>query len=72
MPEVRIKQNKHTKKYLVIYLKGNWTAFLKLGGLKISNCNYLNDLRVKYIFKTGETCLSMFVPSRWLRPRVKW
>lgn len=34
MPEVRMKQYKRTKKYLVIYLKGNSTAFLKLGDVK--------------------------------------
>lgn len=45
-----------------IFLKGNWTAFLKLGGLKISNLlfewlrvNYVKDCQKLSVFSKEKT-----------------
>lgn len=70
VPKVRIKQHTQHQKYLVIYLKEIELLFETLRSK--NNCNYLNDLRGKYIVWNAENCLSVFIQTEKLRPRAKW
>lgn len=71
VPKVRIKQHIQHQKISSNIFKGKLSCFFETLRSK-NNCNYLNDLRGKYIVWNAENCLSVFIQTEKLRPRAKW